>query len=256
MKLRDLMLILFTFIFFLHTASGEETKAESTQEEGFPRYIFRELPRNLLQDSKEILQPLNLAILGFAIQTTVVLDQSGADHEIQKEVKNSLKGYGKIGTYGGVWYTIAGITLSTYIVGRLRDDEKMIDAGKALIESQIITQIATSALKFAVRRRRPDGSERTSFPSGHASASFALASTIDSLYGHKIGIPLHAFAGFVGFTRLSENKHFASDVLFGAALGTSIGMATAKVYKKQNRKFSLMPYSDGESGGLVLAFIW
>ena len=256
MKLRDLMLILFTFIFFLHTASGEETKAESTQEEGFPRYIFRELPRNLLQDSKEILQPLNLAILGFAIQTTVVLDQSGADHEIQKEVKNSLKGYGKIGTYGGVWYTIAGITLSTYIVGRLRDDEKMIDAGKALIGSQIITQIATSALKFAVRRRRPDGSERTSFPSGHASASFALASTIDSLYGHKIGIPLHAFAGFVAFTRLSDNKHFASDVLFGAALGTSIGMATAKVHKKQNRKFSLMPYSDGESGGLVLAFIW
>lgn len=256
MKLRDLMLILFTFIFFLHTASGEETKAESTQEEGFPRYIFRELPRNLLQDSKEILQPLNLAILGFAIQTTVVLDQSGADHEIQKEVKNSLKGYGKIGTYGGVWYTIAGITLSTYIVGRLRDDEKMIDTGKALIESQIITQVATSTLKFAVRRRRPDGSERTSFPSGHASASFALASTIDSLYGHKIGIPLHAFAGFVAFTRLSDNKHFASDVLFGAALGTSIGMATAKVHKKQNRKFSLMPYSDGESGGLVLAFIW
>jgi membrane-associated phospholipid phosphatase len=146
----------------------------------------------------------------------------------------------------------------------------MIDTGKALIESQIITQVATSALKFAVRRRRPDGSERTSFPSGHASASFALASTpsghasasfalastIDSLYGHKIGIPLHAFAGFVGFTRLSENKHFASDVLFGAELGTVVGRATAKVHKKQNRKFSLMPYSDGESGGLVLAFIW
>ena len=199
---------------------------------------------------------MNLAILGLAVEATAVLNQSGTDHDIQKEVKNSLKGYGKIGTYGGVWYTIAGITLSTYIVGRLRDDEKMIDTGKALIESQIITQVATSALKFAVRRRRPDGSERTSFPSGHASASFALASTIDSLYGHKIGIPLYAFAGFVAFTRLSDNKHFASDVLFGAALGTSIGMATAQVHKKQNRKFSLIPYSDGESGGLMLVLIW
>ena len=250
------MLTLFSFIFFLHTASAGETEPRKTEEESFPRYVFRELPRNLLQDSKEISQPLNLAILGFAIQTTVVLDQSGADHEIQKEVKNNLKGYGKIGTYGGVWYTIAGITLSTYIVGRLRGDEKMINTGKALIESQIITQVATNALKFAVRRRRPDGSERTSFPSGHASATFALASTVDSLYGHKIGLPIYAFAGFVGFTRISENKHFTSDVLFGAALGTSIGMATAKVHKKQNRRFSLIPYSDGECGGLMLVFIW
>ena len=256
MKLRDLMLILFSFIFFLSMASAEETKAEKTQEEGFPTYILRELPRNLLQDSKESLQPLNLAFLGLAVQATVVLDQSGADHGIQKEVENSLKGYGKIGTYGGAWYTIAGITISTYVVGRLIEDKKMIDTGKALIESQIITQIATNALKFAVRRRRPDGSERTSFPSGHASATFALASTIDSLYGHKIGLPLYAFAGFVGFTRISENKHFTSDVLFGAALGTSIGMATAKVHKKQNRRFSLIPYSDGECGGLMLVFIW
>ncbi|MGH7799983.1 MAG: phosphatase PAP2 family protein [Thermodesulfobacteriota bacterium] len=256
MKLGYLMLTLFSFMFFLNTASAEETKAEKTQEESFPTYILRELPRNLLQDSKKSLQTLNLAILGFAIQATVVLDQSGADNEIQKEFKNSLKGYGKIGTYGGAWYTIAGITIATYVVGRLIEDKKMIDTGKALIESQIITQIATNALKFAVRRRRPDGSERTSFPSGHASATFALASTIDSLYGHKIGIPLYAFAGFVAFTRLSENKHFASDVLFGAALGTVIGRATAQVHKKGNRRFSLMPYSDGKSSGLMVVFIW
>jgi hypothetical protein len=163
MKLRGLILILFFFIFSLHTASAEEMETRKAEEESFPGYIFRELPRNLLQDSKESFQPLNLAILGFAIQATVVLDQSGADQEIQKEVKNSLKGYGKIGTFGGVWYTIAGITLSPYIVGRLRDDEKIIDAGKALIESQIITQVATNALKFTVRRERPDGSARTSF---------------------------------------------------------------------------------------------
>lgn len=255
MKLRNIILILFLFIFFLRTASAEETDTRKAEEESFPSYILRELPRNLLQDSKESFQPLNLAILGFAAQVTLVLALTDADQDIQKEVKNSLNGYGKIGTFGGMWYTIAGITLSPYIVGRFRDDEKMIDAGKALIESQILTQVATNALKFTVRRERPDGSARTSFPSGAASATFDIASTINSLYGYKIGIPLYAFAGFVGFTRLSENKHFTSDVLFGAALGTAIGRSTAQAHKKENRRFSLMPYSDGEGGGLMIVFI-
>ncbi len=77
------------------------------------------------------------------------------------------------------------------------------------------------------------------------------------MYGHQIGIPLYVFAGFVGLSRTSDNKHFLSDVLFGAALGTAIGRGVAKVHKNEKiDKFTVMPFSDGESSGVMLTLRW
>ncbi len=42
-------------------------------------------------------------------------------------------------------------------------------------------------------------------------------------YGWKAGIPAYAAAGYVAVSRLAENKHYASDVIFGAAVGIVAG---------------------------------
>jgi membrane-associated phospholipid phosphatase len=77
------------------------------------------------------------------------------------------------------------------------------------------------------------------------------------MYGHKIGIPLYMYAGFVAFSRLSNNSHFLSDALFGAVLGTVVGRAVASIHKdKGNSKLSILPYSDGSGGGLMLTLSW
>ncbi len=118
----------------------------------------------------------------------------------------------------------------------------------------------TSAVKLSVGRERPDGSGSrfsSSFPSGHVSGSFAFASVFDVMYGYKVGIPLYAFASFVGLSRLSDNKHFLSDVLFGAALGSAIGRGVAKIHKNEKKgNFTVMPYSDGRSMGIAFALTW
>ena len=118
----------------------------------------------------------------------------------------------------------------------------------------------TSLIKVSVGRERPDGSGNrfsSSFPSGHVSGSFALASTIDTMYGHYFGIPLYLFAGYVGFSRMSDNKHFLSDVVFGAALGTAIGRGVAKIHKNEcEGKFHITPYTDGNGAGLLLTLSW
>jgi membrane-associated phospholipid phosphatase len=81
----------------------------------------------------------------------------------------------------------------------------------------------TAGLKFTVRRTRPDESSRTSFPSGHTSGAFATATVLKRRYGWKAGIPAYGAASFISLSRLNENKHYLSDIVFGAAVGFMAG---------------------------------
>lgn len=273
-----IVFIIIFFLFSVSSAQAQQIEAVKSQEESFPNYIFKTLPKNLLLGTERSLWGWNLATLGIGAGVALTLSQTGADREIQEGVRGSIGDFQAIGNIAGNGFTIAGVVVSTYIIGRVIGDEKVIETGKAMIESQIITAVMTGIIKVSVGRTRPDkrvtvanlpteafpiihlgggGRFSSSFPSGHASGIFALASTIDTMYGHKIGIPLYMFAGFVGFSRISDNKHFLSDFLFGAALGTVVGRAVAKIHKKEDHcKLSILPYSDGSGGGLMLTLSW
>ncbi len=80
----------------------------------------------------------------------------------------------------------------------------------------------TAALKAAIRRERPDGSNNHAFPSGHASAT-ATAATIVSHYYPKAAIPAYLLAAFTGFSRIEKNRHWLSDTVAGAVQGIIIG---------------------------------
>lgn len=58
----------------------------------------------------------------------------------------------------------------------------------------------TYALKYLVKKERPDGSDNHSFPSMHTSVSFTGAAFIQRRYGWKWGIPAYAVATYVGWT--------------------------------------------------------
>ena len=72
--------------------------------------------------------------------------------------------------------------------------------------------------KEVVEKSRPDNKDARSFPSGHTQMSFSGAAFIYRRYGPKFGIPALATAGFVGFSRIRGQKHFADDVLAGASI--------------------------------------
>lgn len=252
--------IVFIVLFCISPSYAEEINVEKTVDESLPRYIFKTLPENLLVGTKKIFWGYNLAALGIGAGAAITLSQTDADVEIQDDLTDSIGDFAKIGAIGGNRFTLAGIVVSTYIFGRLVKDEKLIETGEALIEAEIITAVMTKIIKVSTGRERPNGGEdrfSSSFPSGHASGSFAIASVVDVMYGHKIGIPLYLCAGFVGFSRLSDNKHFLSDVLFGAVLGTVVGRTVAGIHEKEEyNKFSILPYSDGRSAGFRLALSW
>lgn len=82
-----------------------------------------------------------------------------------------------------------GGALATYIVGRASGPDALARRiGQQLVRAQLMTQATTLAVKVAVRRRRPDGG-RFSFPSGHASTTFATATILDGHFGWRVSVP-------------------------------------------------------------------
>jgi membrane-associated phospholipid phosphatase len=111
------------------------------------------------------------------------------------------------------------------------------------------TFAATDWMKVLVRRKRPvlytagataaaaDPNSQRSFPSGHAATAFAAATTY-LVMAHRERLPHRGrnavllYVGAVGVSslRVSAGKHFPTDVMAGAALGTGIGWLVAKVH--------------------------
>ena len=90
-----------------------------------------------------------------------------------------------------------------------------------LIKGQLLNLGMVYILKKAVKETRPDGTA-FSFPSGHTANAFAGATMLSIEYGeHHKWVPYAAYglATSVGVMRMANNKHYLSDVLFGAGLG-------------------------------------
>jgi membrane-associated phospholipid phosphatase len=98
--------------------------------------------------------------------------------------------------------------------------------GADLVDAQIVNGVITQGIKGATHRTRPSGGKR-SFPSGHTSATFATAAVVQEHYGWKVGAPLYALGAYVSMNRLVDNNHWASDVIFGTAIGIVSGRAAS-----------------------------
>lgn len=109
---------------------------------------------------------------------------------------------------------------------------------------------ATQLLKEAFPERRPDGSDKRSFPSNHTSLSFAAAASLHNRYGWEMGLPALAVASFVGLARVEAKKHHWYDVVAGAALGSASGYL---ITTRHDEKVRFTPWADSKGGGLSIA---
>ena len=140
-----------------------------------------------------------------------------------------------------------GVALATYAYGRLTDAPKASHFGMDLLRAQIIAGVITEGLKYAVGRERPNHMGDPSFPSGHAAITFATATVIERHLGWKAAGLGYAIAAYVATSRLHDNVHYASDVVFGAAIGTISGRTVTQHGRDQ---WTLMPVRT--PGGVAL----
>jgi membrane-associated phospholipid phosphatase len=151
------------------------------------------------------------------------------------------------------WQTVSDVgaySLMAFSIGLpvvKKDKHGVFQASGALIATSVVTE----GLKEAFPKTRPDGSDRKSFPSGHTSRSFSSAATIFNRYGPSYGVPAFAVASLVGVARVQGNKHFWTDVIAGAALGTATGLL---ITHKQvtDPKTAFIPWGDTKSLGMTI----
>jgi len=221
-----------------------------------------------------------------------------ADESIQRsalKLRNNSPGLQNVSRYvtnfGGVYeaYVLGG--LGAY--GFLFKNEKMQTTTLLATQAYITGGAVESILKFLSGRQRPyitDSTEvqaepvfhgpfyktpkdpegkktNSSFPSGHATVAFAAATVFAMEYSNRpiIGILSYSAASLIGLSRITENKHWTTDVLTGAAIGYLMGKLVVNNYhryaklkapqlKKNNVTFNLQ-YSNGViMPGLVYTF--
>lgn len=109
----------------------------------------------------------------------------------------------------------------------------------------IIADNTVDILKYLIARPRPCGELQNvrllvpclasfSFPSGHASTSFAMASIIGYLF-RRGAIPAFIIAALVAYSRIYVGVHYPSDVLGGAYLGIVTGGCIIAVHNRAAR---------------------
>ncbi|HEX6426900.1 MAG TPA: phosphatase PAP2 family protein [Niastella sp.] len=81
---------------------------------------------------------------------------------------------------------------------------------------------------------KPDSYSYTSFPSGHTTLAFAAATVYAMEYSDRPIVPILSYsaASIIGLSRITENKHWASDVLIGGILGHLIGRQVVNNYHR------------------------
>jgi membrane-associated phospholipid phosphatase len=137
--------------------------------------------------------------------------------------------------YGAFAFMLGG-TYGVYAVGRLSGHPHVAVVGADLFRAQIVTQAWVQAIKFTVQRERPDQSNDVSFPSGHSAGGFAVAGVLTRHYGLKAAVPSLLGASYIAAARIHDNKHFLSDVIFGAAMG----FAGARTVMLSNGRYGLV----------------
>ncbi len=146
---------------------------------------------------------------------------------------------------------IIGIPAGRLALGLFTKNEQQMGEGIRWIAAQVVNGALTYSLKAGINRPRPAVADPTlialedlrihSFPSGHTSSAFALATSI-SLDHPKwyIIAPSYLYASLVGYSRCYLGVHYPSDVLAGAILGSASAWATHKadewLHQKKSKK--------------------
>jgi membrane-associated phospholipid phosphatase len=180
-------------------------------------------------------------------------------HPADDSLNTHLTGSGKVfapGKYIGSFYVQLGTATGLYVVGRYvlppakgeGRTNKVSHLGFDLVRALVVSQALTQGMKYVVQRDRPTG-ECCAFPSGHASTAFATASVLERHLGYRGAWPTFVIASYVAASRLHDNRHFLSDVLFGSALGMASGWTV--VGRHGRSAYTLTPAPT--RGGMMIA---
>jgi membrane-associated phospholipid phosphatase len=145
-------------------------------------------------------------------------------------------------------WLVVGIPVAVGSAGLIKHDKTLVRNGCVILTSVALSGGITVIMKYSIKRDRPfitypditkkSAAGSPSFPSGHTSGAFALATSLSLTY-HKwyVIVPSYAWAGTVAFSRMDLGVHYPSDILAGALVGAGSAWLTYAVNKKLTKKY-------------------
>jgi len=167
--------------------------------------------------------------------------------------------------FGNAFYTIPALGVF-YGYGHAAEDQKARRTALFGVESVVISNLFTQALKSSTHRHRPSDGNRydqwdgpgfsgsdISFPSNHAASAFALATVIADEYRENVFVAPAAYgvATMASLAKVNDNDHWCSDIFFGAAIGYLTAKTTMALHKSKS-KIEIIPGTDGKRATLSL----
>ncbi len=145
---------------------------------------------------------------------------------------------------------LLGLMTALYVSGEVSDNNSLRVTALLSLESWLTSGIIVRGLKSVVGRARPGTGESShsfhpfstrsrfaSFPSGHASSAFAVATVIaDQSKKVYIDILAYSLATLATISRVHLDKHWASDILVGSAIGYFVAKKISALDRNRDSK--------------------
>lgn len=194
-----------------------------------------------------------LLFLAYAYTAFSQTDPSNIDVRLFREINNAQSHF-KTSlldvTDNSVWSLMIATPVSLTAYGLLSDNNEMFESGILLGSSEVLSYSIRYIFKVGLKRERPyealanvhtghlESADPYSFPSGHTTGAFALATMLTLRYPKpEVYVPAFMWAGLVGYGRIYFGLHYPTDVLGGALIGAGSALL---VYKYQDK---ILPYA-------------
>jgi membrane-associated phospholipid phosphatase len=164
-----------------------------------------------------------------------------------------------------------GLAAALYGGAIIADSPKYRELGEMLGESVLLADATSFVLKQAIGRARPFAagdrgsfrpfqfkSDYDSMPSMHTASSFAMASVLAAASESPLAkLTYYAAATFVGFSRMYKDKHWAGDIVLGAAIGELCGRVVTRYHGGHGQsRLTLAPMATQNGVSLALLGRW
>jgi membrane-associated phospholipid phosphatase len=202
--------------------------------------------------------------VGAAVGGTMLLD-----HEIRSLVRRNrsettedaaevLKYFGHV--------VPAAVIGASYVGGQMTGNRTAKAIAADGLEASLISNLLfVVPLKFLLGRERPEDDRGAqdydpfhlgSLPSFHATEAFAVASVVAEHLDHPLAsILAYGLASSVGLSRIHDDRHWASDIVLSAAIGTAVGKAVTFLNRERRPSgVSLVPLAKPDTWGAALLY--
>lgn len=209
-----------------------------------PAVVSAQAPSVTVPVSGSGLRPAQAALTVGGLVLLSSLFDNGVHLESQEWRGGFSDGLSRVGYEFGNGRRMLPLLGAAWLAGAAFDNPRVKDLAGHALAGGIAAGLAATGLKFITGRERPNsGMDNdhfrmfrpgdSSFPSGHASIAFGMATALASEFDGKWDdVGLYGLASLTALSRINDNKHWLSDVVAGAAVGIVAGRWATRGHRR------------------------